>query len=267
MKRHPALVPLSHDHHHSLVQARRLRTGAGGPDSEAVAAAFVGFFSQESVRHFRDEEELFFPALVESDEAREPLIRALLEHQRLHALVGRLAGQLEGRAADPMLMRELAELLEEHIRFEERQLFPLLEQVMPTTPPQRPFAGAGGEAGARAVDLHAPRGKGPVWGADSDDLNATLLVWGAGGGTPRHVNDERDVLIIVLSGSAAVAVGDRIEPVIAGQALLIAKGESREITAGPEGVRYISVHRRRPPLRISPLEGRPGDHAATRGAP
>jgi hypothetical protein len=36
------------------------------------------------------------------------------------------------------------------------------------------------------LSLH---GSGPVWGAESDDLNATLLVWSAGTGPLEHVND------------------------------------------------------------------------------
>jgi hypothetical protein len=32
---------------------------------------------------------------------------------------------------------------------------------------------------------------GPAWGAESADLNATLLEWEAGAGPPEHVNDER----------------------------------------------------------------------------
>ena len=31
MKRHPALIPLSHDHHRALVEARRLRQAADTP--------------------------------------------------------------------------------------------------------------------------------------------------------------------------------------------------------------------------------------------
>jgi iron-sulfur cluster repair protein YtfE (RIC family) len=131
MKRHPALVPLSHDHHHGLVQARRLRTAAETADPPAVARAFLRFFAEETVAHFRDEEELLFPLLAESEEAREPLVRALLEHQRIHALVGRLSGQVEAGAPETELMSELGEVLEAHIRFEERQLFPLVERLVP----------------------------------------------------------------------------------------------------------------------------------------
>jgi Hemerythrin HHE cation binding domain len=76
MKRHPALVPLSHDHHHALVEARRLRQAADAPDAAAAAAAFLRFFAQETVPHFREEEELLFPSVIEFEEARDLLVQA-----------------------------------------------------------------------------------------------------------------------------------------------------------------------------------------------
>ena len=45
-----------------------------------------------------------------------------------------------------------------------------------------------------------------MWGDASDDLNATLLEWSAGAGPPEHVNDERDVLVFVVDGSAKLVV-------------------------------------------------------------
>jgi hypothetical protein len=90
MKRHPALIPLSHDHHHALVEARRLRLAADTPESAAVATAFLRFFAGETVEHFREEEELLFPRVVDFEEAGELLVQALLEHQRLYALTARL---------------------------------------------------------------------------------------------------------------------------------------------------------------------------------
>ena len=65
MKRHPALVPLSHDHHRTLVRARELREAAAG-DGEARRAAsarFLRHYAGHVVRHFREEEELVFPLL------------------------------------------------------------------------------------------------------------------------------------------------------------------------------------------------------------
>jgi hemerythrin-like domain-containing protein len=124
VKRQPALIPLSHDHHHALVAARRLGLAADREDAAAEAAAFARFFAEESVPHFRDEEEQLFPLVVSSEEARPLVVRALLEHQQLHALARQLA---TGR---PKPMRELAELLVAHVRFEERELFPLIERLV-----------------------------------------------------------------------------------------------------------------------------------------
>ena len=60
MKRHPALIPLSRDHHDGLVQAVRLRRAAADGDASARLAAageFVEFFRNEERVHLRDEEE------------------------------------------------------------------------------------------------------------------------------------------------------------------------------------------------------------------
>ena len=235
MKRNQALIPLSHDHHHALAAARRLRLAAERGDATAEAAAFSRFFAEESVRHFREEEERLFPLVADFEEARPLLVRALLEHQQLHALAARLAS---GESAP---MRELAELLESHVRFEERDLFPLIERLL-------------GDLLLK-LELGADRGRplqgrGPVWGAESGDLNATLLVWSTGEGPPEHVNRERDVLLVVLDGSLKLLVEDEDSELAAGETVIVAKGQRRKITAGERGVRYLSVHLRRPPLQI-----------------
>ena len=137
---HPALIPLSHDHHHGLVHSRRLRKAAegDGPERRDAAAAFLSFFDRDTRQHFRDEEEQLFPLLVDADgPATELLVRALLEHQRLHALVGRLNGELDAGDVSAAQMRELAHALEQHIRFEERTLFPLIESVASEDPLRR----------------------------------------------------------------------------------------------------------------------------------
>jgi quercetin dioxygenase-like cupin family protein len=94
-------------------------------------------------------------------------------------------------------------------------------------------------------------GNGPVWGTESADLNATLLEWRAGEGPAEHVNDERDVLVVVLAGSAIVKTDEEEHELAPGEMTIVAKGRRRKITAGREGVRYLSVHRRRPPLQIA----------------
>ena len=96
-----------------------------------------------------------------------------------------------------------------------------------------------------------------MWSTESEDLNATLLEWPAGEGPPEHVNAERDVLVVVLSGSASVLIDEHERILSAGEALVIEKGRSRRITAGRDGVRYVAAHRRRAPLQIAPVP-RPG---------
>ena len=194
----------------------------------AEAKAFLQFYAEHAVPHFREEEEWLFPLVADSDEAQPQVVRALLEHQRLHALAARL------RSGDTAIAAELAELLEAHVRFEERELFPLLERIV-----------GGGLAAAAAHE-----GSGPVWGTESEDLNATLLVWSPGDGTPEHVNRERDVLVLVVEGSATLTVDGESSELNAGRAAIVAKGTSRRIEAGPRGVRYLSAHVRRPPLQI-----------------
>ena len=250
MKRDPALIPLSHDHHHGLVQARRLRRASAddAPGRRDAAAAFLEFFADETRPHFREEEERFFPLLCGAEApATDLLARALLEHQRLYALVGGLEEALSAGDAPPSEMRELADALEHHIRFEERTLFPLIEDVAPESALRRLQVAA-----PAPVELLAPEGKGPLWGTETEDLNATLLAWPAGGGTSEHVNSERDVLVVVLAGSATVWVDGDALPLDPGQAIVIEKGRSRWIAAGPDGVRYLSVHVRRPKLQVSP---------------
>ena len=246
MKRHPALIPLSHDHHRALVEARRLRRAAAGPAPAATAEAFLRFFAEETVRHFREEEELVFPTVADCGEAREFLVQALLEHQRLHALAARLQQQVEGGESVAGLMRQVGELLEAHVRLEERRLFPVIEQLLPEAALTETAQGGGREP----EEAERPPGSGPIWGAASDDLNATLLSWKAGSGPPEHVNEERDVLVVVLEGSAILRIDGKERPLERGEPVIIVKGEARKLTAGREGVRYLSVHRRRPPLQI-----------------
>jgi quercetin dioxygenase-like cupin family protein len=233
MKRHRALHALSHDHHHALVEARRLREAAAGEaDPAGAAAAFVRFFRTSSVPHFREEEESLFPLVVVAEEARPLLVEALLDHQHLHALVT----QLEGGGDLRPTMRAVGERLEAHVRLEERELFPLIERL------------------AAAELDHArsgPRRGGPVWGEASEDLNATLLEWGPGAGQPEHVNEERDVLVFVVEGSARLELDGTERELAPGEAAIALKGARRKLTAGRGGVRYLSVHLRRPPLQIT----------------
>ena len=257
MKRHRALVSLSHDHHHALVQARRLARSAAGDEAVRLEAAgdFLAFYASDTIPHFREEEELLFPLVVDrGGDADELLARVLLEHQRIHALAERLREAQAGGRADAGVMQELGELLNAHVRLEERELFPLIEEVASDRLPEPRAARRPGQPRAESpvVDLVGPSGTGPLWGTQTDDLNATLLAWPPGGGPAQHVNNERDVLFVVVAGEANVRLDGADLHVRAGQALVVEKGRTRSISAGPDGVRYVAIHLRRGPLQIRP---------------
>ena len=92
--------------------------------------------------------------------------------------------------------------------------------------------------------------RGPVWGAESEDLNATMLEWPAGDGPPEHVNDARDVLYVVVSGGGTLTVDGDARAIAAGDALIVEKGRMRALVAGDGGIRYVTAHIRREGLRI-----------------
>jgi quercetin dioxygenase-like cupin family protein len=95
---------------------------------------------------------------------------------------------------------------------------------------------------------------GPIWGTATEDLNATMLEWGAGAGPQgEHVNAERDVVVVVVSGSLELELDGERRTVAAGEVAVVEKGRRRRLTAGPEGVRYVSVHRKREGLTIATL--------------
>jgi hemerythrin len=127
VKRHPALVPLSHDHHHELVRARSLRRAAGADAEGRLAAArpFLDFFARETLRHFRDEEEALFPLLgLEHPD----IVRALREHNEIHGEVRTLRALEAGGEVPPEALERLGSLVEAHVRWEERELFELVQR-------------------------------------------------------------------------------------------------------------------------------------------
>ena len=87
---------------------------------------------------------------------------------------------------------------------------------------------------------------GPVWGAESEELNATILEWPPGGG-PGETVSGLDVVYAVLAGSVRI----NEQELRAGEAVIVPKDVPRRVVAGPDGVRYLTAHRRRGLLHVS----------------
>jgi len=136
MKRHKSLYPLSHDHHHALVQARELNLAsaeAGQDASDAAAERFAEFWESDLQRHFRQEEQILLPALEKYVPPNcAEIAKTLREHEEIRRLVAALNRGLTQRVgADRGQLGQLGGRLAEHIRFEENELFPLVEARVP----------------------------------------------------------------------------------------------------------------------------------------
>jgi hemerythrin-like domain-containing protein len=126
MKRHVALQQLSREHHQALKLARLACFAADAGLSEAIsqaAATITEHFPDELETHFRTEEEDLLPAL--STLGEQTLVdRTLAEHHELRQLNARL-GQ-----PDANTLARFGNLLRDHVRFEERELFETAQNLL-----------------------------------------------------------------------------------------------------------------------------------------
>lgn len=122
MKRHSGLVRLSRQHHAALVLAKRA-AHANEEDAAGIAAEIARAFETSLEPHFGAEEKCLLPLLAEAGKIAAS-VRTRKEHEELRKLAGEIA---VGNSAS---LTRFGELLESHVRFEERELFPLAESVL-----------------------------------------------------------------------------------------------------------------------------------------
>ncbi|GEO12166.1 hemerythrin domain-containing protein [Segetibacter aerophilus] len=127
IKRSQNLVPLSKDHHEGLLVVWKIRQGVRNAVAGKRIADFVlHAFTTHLAPHFREEEELLFSKV---DSADELCVKALEQHAAIKQMVSELPVESEGLINK---LEAFANLLEEHIRFEERTLFFHLENQLPS---------------------------------------------------------------------------------------------------------------------------------------
>ncbi len=115
LKRALELQPLSHDHHHGLQLCWKIRTGFSKQiEVQRIKNYADWFFTTHLEPHFELEEKYIFTVL---DPKNELVKQALTDHRRLKRLFSQTT-DLEKS------LGRIEEELEKHIRFEERVLFP-----------------------------------------------------------------------------------------------------------------------------------------------
>ncbi|HEX2629065.1 MAG TPA: hemerythrin domain-containing protein [Chitinophagaceae bacterium] len=122
LKRSPQLAVLSRDHHLGLLFVWKLRQGIGNSTSIDTLKEFVKCYWKNHFRlHFRSEEQTLLP-YIKSEAMAQQLKQ---EHRDIESLFESLDGETE-RAKFSIL----AKFIENHIRFEERQLFMFLQKTL-----------------------------------------------------------------------------------------------------------------------------------------
>src|SRR5690606_8445528 len=123
MRRNVNLIELSRDHHFGLLMGWKIKQGMTRGIAPRDIADYCIYFAEKALfPHFRHEEDQLLVFLDEFDEKR---VRTVDEHQKIRSAVAALQ-----TAADKHQLLELARLVEAHIRFEERELFPYMESSL-----------------------------------------------------------------------------------------------------------------------------------------
>jgi quercetin dioxygenase-like cupin family protein len=82
--------------------------------------------------------------------------------------------------------------------------------------------------------------------AATADLNATVVRLAPAQSIGAHVNDARDILVVVLNGGGTLTCDGVEHPLGPSTVVIVPMGAERSIAAGPHGIEYVSAHRVRP---------------------
>lgn len=125
MKREEQLQPLSHQHHNGLMAALLLKKGVEKQAATTVLDDFiVAVWNSELRNHFIKEEVYLHPHVLQIPSLMEKYEQMKADHHQIRHVVDAIRN-------GGSTMEQIAEfytLLEKHIRFEERDLFPFIQE-------------------------------------------------------------------------------------------------------------------------------------------
>ena len=129
MKRNKELVTLSWEHHDGLVFAFRLQQGLKNAANRNKMLEYIQYtWDNDLEHHFWQEEEILTASLEETERGRELLQTMLDDHRYFRQSIMQIKLQ-DSVTTDKI--KEFADRLNRHIRFEEQKLFPYLEETLP----------------------------------------------------------------------------------------------------------------------------------------
>ena len=123
IKRNKNLVSLSKEHHSTLLFCWKIRTGLKLNVETARIKHYVHYFWQAHMQpHFYEEETILFAPV--QDEAVQ---KALNEHSDIKKQVETI---IASEDIQPIQLKILADAVDNHVRYEERELFQHLENIL-----------------------------------------------------------------------------------------------------------------------------------------
>ena len=117
---------------------------------------------------------------------------------------------------------------------------------------------------AECVAEASPEQRGALWrlSEPARQLDANLIRLPAGADVGEHQENDLDVMLLVVAGSGALLDVERELPLGVGSLAWLPRGARRGLRAGPDGLVYLTVHRRRPGLAVQGIrEAEPVEEA------
>jgi iron-sulfur cluster repair protein YtfE (RIC family) len=125
IKRNEHILQLSRDHHFTLLFSWKLVQGVKNKIEFERIKKYVDYFWHNDMQaHFREEEEILFP-LIKGDQVE----KAALDHEQIKKQVYKVLSEDDQEQVYKYLA-SLADSIITHVRYEERVLFPYLEQIL-----------------------------------------------------------------------------------------------------------------------------------------
>ncbi|MFG2559321.1 cupin domain-containing protein [Streptomyces sp. NPDC048496] len=99
-----------------------------------------------------------------------------------------------------------------------------------------------------------PEERGALWqlAEQGRELDANLVRLPPDAEVGEHQEDVLDVLLVVIAGSGRVVAGGDVLNLAPTTVVWLPRTSRRALAAGPDGLAYLTVHRRRPGLNIKP---------------
>lgn len=125
IKRNKHILQLSKDHHFTLLFSWKIRQGLKlGADAGRIKKYVQYFWQRDMQKHFKEGEEILFAPVKDAK-----VQKAIDDHRKIKEQIDNLQVSVADTETSQQLAA-LADTVDAHVRYEERELFPHLEKIL-----------------------------------------------------------------------------------------------------------------------------------------